>query len=140
MALVFGTIMTWIALFLTLDAVQNRLIWLLVFPILAWPIVAMKSEKAGGLMAFGYALLFTLLYFAGFFRTGPSIINLLQFILALPVPAVLIGLLLFHSASKEREGDAEKWKAIASKTATSEQSPENTSQNMGIGQWMQKRQ
>ncbi len=132
-ALVFGTLLGWTAVGFTVAEVQNKLIWLLVFPLLAWPAVAWKSERAGGAMAFLYSAVSVALYLLGFLRVGRSVQSLARFLLGLPLPAVLIGLLLMYSASKQKEADRQRWANVVAETA-GRQPP----QRGGIGQWMRK--
>ncbi|MBR9681445.1 MAG: hypothetical protein GOV00_01460 [Candidatus Altiarchaeota archaeon] len=139
--IVFSAIMGIVAVFFTVSEVLNRTIWLIMMPILALPIVAWKSEKLAGVISFIYAGISTYLFMKGFFMISKSLQGTLQFIFLLPMPAVLIGLLLFYSASKQGGNDDKKWKAIAEKSSVEPQNqPKNAVQAPEMDPRIQERQ
>ncbi|HDR53526.1 MAG TPA: hypothetical protein ENN60_02540 [archaeon] len=97
--LVFGTLMAVFVTLFVLGETNRTWVTLLMVPLLAWPLIAFFSEVAGGIMALTYAILGLVLFFVDAFGTGKTVQAFMRFLFILPVPALLVGLLMFYAVA-----------------------------------------
>lgn len=113
-AIIFGTLVNFIALFLILTEAENKVLWAFLIPFMSWPFIAIKSEK----LAIGFAAISaigsSILFATGSFVKTTTLQSTLRFVFAFPVPTLLISALLFSTLSNKSETNQKKWAEIKS--------------------------